>query len=95
VFDSLPDQLAFQCNCIYVPKYHEIWWFYPGTPTATNPTNYVIYQILDQCWAVGTGNFYSSVGVTASRSSGSHFTQGDTSPLMAGTDGFLYIHIRS
>jgi len=91
VFDAIPDTLGFQCTAIYVPKYHEIWWFY-ATTGATNPTNYVIYSINDQCWSVGTADFYSSVGVTAARASGSHFTQGDTSPIMAGTDGYLYNH---
>lgn len=91
VFDNLPTTLAFQCNAIYVPKYHEIWFFYPTTGS-TNPTNYVIYHINDQCFSIGTANFYSSQGVTAGRASGTHFTQGDTSPLMAGTDGYIYNH---
>lgn len=91
VFDAIPVALAFQCNAKYIPKYHEIWFSYPTTGS-TNPTNYVIFHINDQCWSVGTEDFYSSVGVTAGRASGSHFTQGDTSPIMAGTDGFLYNH---
>jgi hypothetical protein len=91
VFDALPDTLAFQCSAIYVPKYHEIWFFYPTTGSV-NPTNYVIFHINDQVWSVGLANFYSSVGVTAGRASGGHFTQGDTSPIMAGNDGFLYNH---
>lgn len=91
VFDAMPDTLAFQCNAKYIPKYHEIWFSYPTTG-AVNPTNYVIFHINDQCWSVGTENFYSSAGVTAGRASGSHFTQGDTSPIMAGTDGYLYNH---
>lgn len=91
VFDNVPATLAFQCNAIYVPKYHEIWFFYP-TPGATNPTNYVIFHINDGCWSIGTADFYSSLGVTAGRASGAHFTQGDTSPLMAGTDGYIYNH---
>jgi hypothetical protein len=91
VFDAVPDTLAFQCTAIYVAKYHEIWWFYP-TAGATNPTNYVIFHINDQCWSIGTADFYSSAGVTAARASGTHFTQGDTSPLMAGTDGYIYNH---
>ncbi|MGP0093111.1 MAG: hypothetical protein ACLPKB_24700 [Xanthobacteraceae bacterium] len=81
VFDALPDNLAFQCAAIYVPKYHEIWFFYPTT-SDTNPTHYVIFHINDQCWSVGTWG----------RASGTHFTQGDTSPLMAGTDGYIYNH---
>jgi hypothetical protein len=91
VFDAIPDTLAFQCCAIYIPKYHEIWWFYPTTGD-TNPTRYVVYSIDDQCWATGTADFYSSVGVVAGRASGSHFTSGDTSPIMAGTDGYLYNH---
>jgi hypothetical protein len=91
VFDALPTSLAYQCTAVYVPKYHEIWFFYPTTGS-TNPTNYVIFHINDQCWSVGSADFYSSAGVTAGRASGSHFTQGDTSPIMAGTDGYLYNH---
>lgn len=91
VFEMIPDGQDFQCNAIYVPKYHEIWFFYPTTGN-TNPSAYVIFHINDQCWSVGTANFYSSAGVTAGRASGSHFTAGDTSPIMAGTDGYLYNH---
>jgi hypothetical protein len=89
VFLNLPDTLAFQCTAVYVAKYHEIWWFYPTTG-ATNPTNYVIFHINDQCWSVGVGNFYSATLGTACPASGSHFTLGDTSPIMAHTDGYLY-----
>jgi hypothetical protein len=91
VFDSIPETLAFQSSAVYVPRYHEIWFFYT-TIGNTNPTNYVIFHINDQCWSVGNANFYSSAGVTAGRASGSHFTLGDTSPIMAGTDGYLYNH---
>lgn len=91
VFDAIPANLAFQCCAIYVAKYHEIWFFYPTTG-ASYPTNYVIYSINDQCWAPGNADFYSSSGVVAGRCSGSHFTQGDTSPIMAGSDGYLYNH---
>jgi hypothetical protein len=91
VFDAIPATLAFQCTAIYVARYHEIWFFY-STTGSTNPTNYVIFHINDQVWSVGLANFYSSVGVTAGRTSGSHFTQGDTSPIMAGADGYLYNH---
>lgn len=91
VFDAVSPSLAFQCNAIYVPKYHEIWFSY-SVAGQTNPTKYVIYHINDKCWTPGNANFYSSAGVTAGRASGSHFTQGDTSPLMAGTDGYIYNH---
>lgn len=91
VFDAIPVSLAYQCTAVYVPKYHEIWFFYP-TIGASNPTNYVIYHITDQCWSIGAANFYSSLGVTAGRVSGTHFTQGDTSPFMGGADGYIYNH---
>jgi hypothetical protein len=91
VFEAIPDGQSYQCCAVYVPKYHEIWFFYPTTGN-NNPSAYVIFHINDQCWSVGTANFYSSSGITAGRASGSHFTQGDTSPIMAGTDGFLYNH---
>lgn len=91
VFDAVPSSLAYQCTAVYVPKYHEVHFFYPTTG-ATNPTNYVIYSIADKCWSIGTADFYSAAGVTAARASGTHLTQGDTSPLMGGTDGYIYNH---
>jgi len=94
VFDAISGVTAFQVNAVYVPKYHEIWWFYT-TGADTNPNAYVIYHINDQCWSVGTANFYSSVGVTAGVASGSHFPAGDTSPFMAHTDGYVYSYLRS
>ncbi len=69
VLSAIPVNVAFQVIAVYVPKYDEIWWFYP-TSGATTPTNYVIYHINDQCWSVGTCNFYSSAGVTAGVASG-------------------------
>jgi hypothetical protein len=91
IFDAIPDTLGFQCCAILVPNFREIWFFYP-TIGANNPTNYVIYSIINQCFAPGVGDFYSSLGVVAARASGTHFTQGDTSTLMAGTDGYVYEH---
>lgn len=91
VFDDVPDTMSFTCAAIYIPKYHEIWWFYPQMGE-TVPTKYVAYHINDGCWSIGDADFYSSVGVTAGRASGHHFTTGDTSPIMAGTDGYLYNH---
>jgi hypothetical protein len=95
VFSAIPTTLAFQCSAIYIAKYHEIMWLYP-TVGATDPTNYVIFHLNDQCFSVGTLDFYSStsggIEITAGRGSGTHFSEGDTSPIMAGTDGYLYNH---
>jgi hypothetical protein len=81
VFDAIPTGLVYQCHAVYIPKYHEIWFFYP-TIGDSNPTHYVIFAIENQCWSIGT----------FTRASGTHFTQGDTSPIMAGNDGYLYNH---
>jgi hypothetical protein len=94
VFNAIPANLQFQCAAVYVPKFHEIWFFYP-TSGAVNCTNYVIFHINDQCWSVGVGDFYSAPNVTACPQSGSHFTLGDTSPVMAHNDGFLYGYVTS
>ncbi len=91
VFDAIPPNLGYQCHAVYVPKFREIWFFY-STTGDINPTRYVIYSLESQCWAPGTADFYSALNVTAGRASGAHFTQGDTSPLMAGTDGYIYNH---
>ena len=91
VFDAVPPSLGYQCCAVLVPKFREIWFFYP-TNGDNNPTRYVIYHLNDQCWSPGLADFYSAKGVTAGRASGTHFTQGDTSPLMAGTDGYIYNH---
>jgi hypothetical protein len=87
VFDALPDNLGYQCTAVYIPKYHEIWFLYP-TAGSTRPTNYAGFHINDQVWSVGTLNYYSSFGVTAGRTSGHHFSAGDTSPIMASDDGY-------
>jgi len=79
VFDALPPSLGYQCHAVYIPKYHEIQFFYPTTGSSS-PTNYVIYNIDMQIWAPGTFNVVS----------GTHFTQGDTRPIMAKNDGFIY-----
>lgn len=89
IFPNIPSGVAFQATAVYIPKYHEIRWYYTTTGN-TNPSNYVAFHINDQCWSVGAADFYSSTNVTTGHASGSHFTAGDTSPILAGTDGYLY-----
>lgn len=91
VFDAIPASLKFQCTAVYVPKFHQIIFFYPDE-TATNPDKYIIFDISSGTWWPGDADFYSSAGVTAGRASGTHFTQGDTSPILASTDGYLHNH---
>ncbi len=89
IFPNIPENVAFQATAVYIPEYHEIRWYYTATGN-TNPSDYVAFHINDQCWSIGVADFYSSSGVTTGHASGSHFTAGDTSPILAGTDGYLY-----
>lgn len=91
VFDAIPAALKFQCTAVYVPKFHQIQFFYPDE-TGTNPNKYAIFDISSGTWWLGDADFYSSVGVTSGRASGTHFTQGDTSPIFASNDGYLHNH---
>jgi len=81
VFDTIKRDYGYQCGAVYNPKHHEIEFFYTVTGEA-NPTRSVIYSIADQCWSPQT----------LGRASGTNFTQGDTRPYMAGTDGYIYQH---
>lgn len=89
IFPNIPENVAFQASAVYIPKYHEIRWYYSPSGS-TNPSAYVAFHINDQCWSAGTANFYSNATTTTGHASGSHFTAGDTSPVVAGTDGYLY-----
>ncbi len=71
VFDNLKTDYGYQCNAVYNPKYHEVWFFYTIIGQ-TNPTLGVVYSITEQCWAP----------LYWGRCGGTHFTQGDTRPYM-------------
>jgi hypothetical protein len=85
VFDNLKVETAYQCHAVYCAKHDEIEFFY-GITGDSNPSKSVIYSIKDQVWV--PNNWNQSLG----RVSGTHFTQGDTRPIMAGTDGIMYLH---
>lgn len=90
VFDNLKSELAFQSHAVYCAKHDEIEFFY-GVAGDTNPSKSVIFSIRDQCWA--PNDWSQSLGAQSfGRVSGTHFTQGDTRPFMAGTDGIIYLH---
>jgi hypothetical protein len=81
IFSTLPTNVAFQSFTVYNPVYREIYFGY--SDTAGQPANrYVLYSMADQCYAVGS----------LTRVSGTHFSQGDTRPLYADMDGFIYLH---
>ena len=81
VFDDVDVASAYQCSAVFVPQYNEVHFFYT-VEGETNPTKGVIFHIGDQCWAP----------LDFGRTSGTHFTQGDTRPYMGAADGFIYQH---
>jgi hypothetical protein len=81
VFDNLKTDYGYQCSAVFSPQHNEVWFFYTVIGQ-TNPTLGVVYSIENQCWAP----------LNFGRTSGTHFTQGDTRPYMGGTDGFIYQH---
>jgi hypothetical protein len=90
VFDNLKAELAFQSHAVYNAKHEEIEFFY-GVAGDVNPSKSVIFSIRDQCWC--PNDWSQSLGTQSfGRVSGTHFTQGDTRPYMAGTDGIIYLH---
>ena len=81
VFDQLDLNYAYQANAVYNPVHNDILFSFTAVGQS-NPSVSVLYSIADQCWAPHTFG----------RASGTHFTQGDTRPIMAGTDGHIYLH---
>lgn len=82
VFDVIDVNLSYQCCAIYSPVFNEIWFFY-SVVGETSPTLGVIYSIEEKCWAP----------LYFGRCGGTHFTQGDTHPLMGRSeDTAVYQH---
>jgi hypothetical protein len=81
IFDQLDVNSGYQCNAAYWPQHNEVVFFVTVTGETT-PTIGVLFSIENQCWAP----------LDFGRVSGSHFTQGDTRPYMAASDGYLYQH---
>lgn len=81
VFRQLTNVQGYQCFAYYNPTKHEVWFGYTVSG-GTNVSLYLIYNIADQSWAVGTWT----------RMAGAHFTQGDTRPYLADADGYIYQH---
>ena len=81
VFDALNVSYGYQCTAVYMPQHNEVAFFYTVNGQ-TNPTLGVLYSIDNQCWAP----------LNFGRTSGTHFTQGDTRPYMGLTNGFITQH---
>jgi hypothetical protein len=84
VFDSLNTSTTYQCNATYNPIMNEVVFHYT-TGSNTNPDSYVTFHLdpTDLCWSIGKNT----------RTSGTHFTQGDTRPYFGdGSDFYIYQH---
>ena len=81
LFDQLNISQGYQCNATYNPKFGEIE-FHVTVTGQTTPTIGVVYSISQQCWWP----------LYFGRVSGTHYTQGDTSPYFGWDDGFIYKH---
>jgi hypothetical protein len=89
ILPNIAENVAFQVCAVYFPEYNEIRWYYTA-PGNTQPSNYVCFHLNDNCWSMGVADFYSTSLGTTGHASGSHFSSGDTSPVLAGVDGYLY-----
>jgi hypothetical protein len=81
VFGSLTVLNRFQCHAVYNAEFNEIKFIWTAEGD-TAPSMYVIYAIDSRTWAPGT----------TTRTAGANFTQGDTRPFMADSDGHIYLH---
>ena len=81
IYDLVDINSGYQCNAAFWPQHNEVVFFITVDGEET-PTIGALFSIENQCWAP----------LDFGRVSGSHFTQGDTRPIMAKSDGFLYQH---
>jgi hypothetical protein len=81
VFDQVNIGNSYQCTAIFSPQHNEVWFFFTIIGQIS-PTLGVLFSIENQCWAP----------LNFGRTSGTHFTQGDTRPYMGNTNGFIYQH---
>ena len=80
IFDDFNTGQSKLVTCALNSAFSEIWWFYPSSSSNEND-RYVIYNYLDNTWAVGT------LARTAWHDRGLQ-----TYPIAASPDGYLYLH---
>ena len=66
---------------IFIPRFNEVWWIFPAV-LSTEPNWYVAVNIEKFHWTKGT----------LDRTAGAMLNIQDNRPLMASTDGYVYIH---
>lgn len=57
VFDNLAYGQANKITCDHLAKYSEVWWYYPDQKDGTECSRYVVWNYVDNTWAVGTTTF--------------------------------------
>lgn len=81
VFGNLTTQQRSKADCFYNETEREVWWLFPAA-SSLEPNRYVYVNIDDFHWGSGTfdrtASFFLSIN--------------DSRPLMAGSDGYIYIH---
>lgn len=83
VFPNLQINRKFETFAVYNPVYNEIYFGYcDQNSSGDSPNRYLLYSLTDEVYAVGT----------LTRVAGHNFTQGDTRPYFADSDGFIYLH---
>lgn len=80
IFDNINEGQIELTVCALNSTFSEVWWFYPSAGSNEND-RYVIYNYVENTWAVGT------LTRTAWHDRGLF-----TSPIAASTDGYLYNH---
>lgn len=80
VFGDLNETQASKISAVHVPKFQEVWWFYPSSGSLRND-RYVAYSYVENTWMIG--NLERSAGIA----------RGDTGvPMMADEYGNVYDH---
>lgn len=80
IFDNINESQIELTVCALNSTFSEVWWFYPSAGSNEND-RYVIYNYVENTWAVGT------LTRTAWHDRGLF-----NSPIAASTDGYLYNH---
>lgn len=81
VLEQLRSHYETKTLCFFNERYNEVWWLFVSTD-ASEPSFYVAHDLDDGSWTKGA----------LSRTAALQQDGGDSRPILAGTDGWLYLH---
>lgn len=81
IFDQTRASYGVKNVCFYNQRFNEVWFLFVPTGQ-TEPTLYAMVNLDDFSWVHGS----------LTRTSHTAFDGGDNRPILAGTDGYLYLH---